>query len=78
MMCILCRHGTTHTGQTTLTLERGDLHLVVKNVPALICPACGEAYTDEDTAARLLALAQEMQNAGLEADVLVWGRFARD
>jgi len=64
-------------GQTTVTLEHGDLHLVVTSVPALICPACGEAYTDEDTATRLLALAEEMQNAGLEADVRVYEASGR-
>ncbi len=73
MICILCKQAATNPGQTTVTLEQGDLHLVVTNVPALICPSCGEAYTDEDTATQLLALAEEMQSAGLEADVIVYG-----
>ena len=73
MICILCKQGKTYPGRTRVTLERHDLHLVVKNVPALICPTCGEAYTDEETASQLLALAEDMQNAGLEADVLVYG-----
>jgi YgiT-type zinc finger domain-containing protein len=73
MICILCKQGTARSGQTTVTLERQDLHLVVKNVPALICPICGEAYTDEETAAQLLALAEDMRSAGLEADVIVYG-----
>jgi YgiT-type zinc finger domain-containing protein len=70
MICILCKQGKTCPGRTRVILERHDLHLVVKNVPALVCPTCGEAYTDEETASRLLALAEDMQNAGLEADVL--------
>jgi len=70
MICILCKKDHPRPGLTTVTLDRGDLHLVVRNVPALVCPTCGETYTDEETASRLLAMAEEMQEAGLEADVL--------
>ncbi len=77
MICILCKQSRALPGQTTATLERGDLRLVVTSVPALICPTCGETYTDEDTATRLLTLADEMQNAGLEADVRVYEASGR-
>lgn len=69
MICILCKQAETRPGQTSVTLEHGDIRLVVTGVPALICPTCGEAYTDEETANSLLAMAAEMQNAGLEADI---------
>ncbi len=41
------------------------MRLVVNNIPAQICPSCGEAYVDEDIASQLLRIAQEMSAAGL-------------
>ncbi len=69
MKCVICRQAETQPGVTTVTLERGRLTLVVKNVPAQICPNCGEAYTDESTAAHLLATAEQMAAAGALVDV---------
>lgn len=34
MKCVICKHGETQVGTTTVTLERGGLTLVVKAVPA--------------------------------------------
>jgi YgiT-type zinc finger domain-containing protein len=72
MICILCKQAETRPGHTSVTLEHADVRLVVTDVPALICPDCGEAYADEETATCLLAMAADMQSAGLEADVKVY------
>lgn len=48
MKCVICKHGETRPGMTTVTLERGGATLVVKGVPARICGNCGEAYVDGD------------------------------
>ena len=69
MKCLMCKQAEPRPGFTTVTLERGELSLVLKNVPALVCPQCGEAYTDEATAARLLETALEMESEGLQAEV---------
>ena len=69
MKCIICKQGDTRPGRTSVTFERDGLTLVVENVPARICPKCGEAYTDETTAAHLLAAAQQMDRSGLWVDV---------
>jgi YgiT-type zinc finger domain-containing protein len=69
MRCVICKQAETRPGKTTVTLERGRLTLVVKNVPAQTCPNCGAAYTDEATAARLLATAEQMADAGALVDV---------
>jgi hypothetical protein len=42
----------------------------VEDVPAQVCPSCGEAYTDESTATRLLAAAERMAESGALVDVL--------
>ena len=54
MGCVICRHCETEPGHTTVTLERGRAVLVFRNVPAQVCPNCGEAYLSEDVTARLL------------------------
>lgn len=64
----MCKQSELHQGRTTITLERDELSLVLKNVPALVCAQCGEAYADEATAARLLQTALEMEAAGIQMD----------
>ncbi len=73
MVCIICREAETRPGKTTVTLKRGKLTLVVKNVPAQVCPNCGEAYTDESTAVRLLSTAEQMAASGVLVDVRQYG-----
>jgi len=44
MKCVVCRHGETHEGRTTVTLEKDGGALVIRKVPAEVCENCGEAY----------------------------------
>lgn len=69
MTCVICKHGQTQAGQTTVTLERGGTTLVYKGVPARVCDNCGEAYVDEAVASRLLAEAQRDAQADAELKV---------
>ena len=69
MKCIICKHAETRPGRTTVTFERDGLTLVVENVPAQVCPGCGEAYADETAAVRLLASAGQMAGSGRWVDV---------
>jgi YgiT-type zinc finger domain-containing protein len=69
MKCFLCNQAETVAGTTSVLLERGSLSLTINNVPARICPNCGEAYTDEAVAATLLQQADETAKAGTKVDV---------
>ena len=69
MRCVICKQAETEFGTTTVTLERDGLTLVVKNVPAQVCPNCGEAYVEEKTAADLLKTAEQMARAGAQVDI---------
>ncbi len=51
MKCVVCKHGETRPGTTTVTLTRGETTLVVKGVPACVCSNCGEEYVDDATTA---------------------------
>ncbi|WIG57897.1 MAG: hypothetical protein OJF49_000642 [Ktedonobacterales bacterium] len=69
MRCVICKQGETAPGTTTITLERDGMTLVIKNVPARVCDNCGEAYIEEDTAARLLDLVNDSARAGVQVDI---------
>jgi YgiT-type zinc finger domain-containing protein len=47
MKCTICKSGDLQTGRATVTLERGGQTLIVKSVPADVCPNCGKEYVDE-------------------------------
>ena len=69
MKCVICKHGETRPGTATVTLERDNLTLVVKAVPALVCENCGEEYVDEQTTVRLLRTAEEAAQASVQVDI---------
>jgi YgiT-type zinc finger domain-containing protein len=69
MICVICRQAETGPGKTTITLTRGKLTFVVRDVPARVCPNCGEAYIDETAAAQLLTTAEQLARAGTQVDV---------
>ena len=69
MKCVICKHGETEPGVTTVTLTRGNTTVVFRGVPAQICDNCGEEYVDEETTARLLAIAEEAVRSGVQVDV---------
>ena len=70
MICLLCRQAESVDGVTSVLFERGEMKLTVKNVPARVCPNCGEAYVEEDVAVQLLRGAEEMTAAGEMDDVI--------
>lgn len=69
MTCLLCKHGQTQSGHTTMTLERDGATVVVKRVPALVCDTCGEAYLEEEVVERLFHDADEAVARGAEVEV---------
>lgn len=68
MICLICRQAEIVGGFTSVTLERGEMRLVVNNVPAYLCPSCGEAYVDEEVTIQLLQDAEEMSKVGVLED----------
>jgi len=64
-----CKHADTEPGKTTVTLERNGATLVFKDVPAEVCPNCGEDYVDEVVTRALLQSAEDMVASGAQVDV---------
>jgi YgiT-type zinc finger domain-containing protein len=69
MKCVVCKHGETQPGYTTVTLERNGGALVVRRVPAELCGNCGEAYVSAEVTRSLLESASQTLRLGVELDV---------
>lgn len=69
MKCLLCNQAETIPGKTSVLLERGHLSLTINNVPARICPKCGEVYAEERVTENLLRQAEKMAKAGGKVEV---------
>ncbi len=68
MKCVICHQAETVPGLTSVLLERGEMSLTVTDVPARVCPNCGEAYADETVAANLLRQAERMEREGMKVE----------
>jgi YgiT-type zinc finger domain-containing protein len=70
MNCVLCRHGETSPGLVTVTLQRGETTVIVKQAPAEVCENCGEYYLAEDVAALVMEKAEAAVLSGAEVQIL--------
>ena len=73
MKCVFCKLGETHTGQTTVTLHRGQSSIIIKDVPAQICDNCGEYYLSDEISEQVMSLAENAIKHNAEVEIL---RFA--
>ena len=73
MKCVICKHGETATGKVTVTLQRGEATVIVKDVPADVCENCGEYFLSEEVTQKLMERADEAAKKGTEVEIL---RFA--
>lgn len=69
MTCVVCKTGKVVPGKTSLTIERGKMTLVLKEIPARVCSKCSEAYFDEETTRRIEAIADQVERAGIRVAV---------
>lgn len=73
MKCLFCKEGTTHSGQVSVSLQRGAATLIFKEVPADVCENCGEYYLSETITEKVLSRANQAVKSGAEVEIL---RFA--
>ena len=69
MNCIICRQAELIDGFTSIPFERDEFRLLMRNVPAQVCPNCGEAIVDEDVAAEVLKKTEDVFEQGLQDEV---------
>ncbi|RKY22932.1 MAG: hypothetical protein DRP62_06925 [Planctomycetota bacterium] len=70
MKCVICKQGQTHSGMTSVILERGKTTVVIKDVPAEVCENCGEYYLSEEVTEKVQELAEQAVRHGVEIEVL--------
>ncbi len=73
MKCVICKSDETREGQTTVTLQRGQATIIIKDVPAQICENCGEYYLSEKISEQILTMAKNSIKQNTEVEIL---RFA--
>jgi YgiT-type zinc finger domain-containing protein len=69
MRCIVCKHGETEPGVTTLSVDRGGHVIVIRSVPAEVCSTCGEEYLSAEVMKTLEAEVEQAERAGIEVAV---------
>ncbi len=65
MNCIVCKNGTTTKGKVTVSVDKNDMVVVIRDVPAQVCTNCGEEYIDARTMKDLEKLVQSAKDAGM-------------
>ena len=73
MNCLICKHGETHAGNVTVTLQRDETTVIIKDVPGEVCENCGEYYLSETVTGQVLEIAEEAAERHAEIEVI---RFA--
>jgi YgiT-type zinc finger domain-containing protein len=66
---MICKHGETVEGFTTVTLEKNGATIVFQQVPALVCDNCGEKYVKGEISSALLQQAREIMANGVKVDI---------
>jgi len=70
MECVICKNGAMKDGHVTVTLQRGESVIVIKNVPALVCENCGEYKLSEATTVKVMQIASDSATRQVEIEVL--------
>lgn len=69
MKCVVCKQADTRQGVATITLRRAGARFVVTDVPAQVCPICGEEYVDATVTAEILRSTESHARAGAQVDI---------
>jgi YgiT-type zinc finger domain-containing protein len=69
MKCFLCPEGETLLASTTITIERDQCTVIIKDVPAEVCTICGEAYLSEETTEQVTKIVDDAVKPGAEVEI---------
>lgn len=70
MKCLDCKHGVPVKGKTTVSFDRNNCTVVIKEVPALVCPVCGAYYLEEDITEKVYQLGKTAIKNGAEVEII--------
>ena len=67
MTCPTCGSGSLGSGVTVFAADVDGTLVVVRNVPASVCDACGEAYVDDGVSEELETTINDARGRGTES-----------
>ena len=70
MKCGLCKNGETKPGRVTVSLNRGETVIVIKDVPADVCVNCGEYFLTSQVTNDILLKAEKAASEGVEVEII--------
>jgi YgiT-type zinc finger domain-containing protein len=70
MKCVICKNGETRPGTTTVTLQRKETTIIIKDVSAEICDNCGEYYLSEEITEKVMMRAEAAVRNGAEVEII--------
>ena len=70
MKCTLCKNGETNPGKVTVTMNRGNSVIVIKEVPAEICNNCNDYFLSSEVTNSVLSIAEDAVEKGIEVEIL--------
>jgi YgiT-type zinc finger domain-containing protein len=68
--CGLCKEGETQFGRVTVTLQRGDTIVIIKQAPADICDNCGKHYLSREVTSQVLQKGENAVKKRAEVEIL--------
>jgi YgiT-type zinc finger domain-containing protein len=70
MKCPDCKYGIPEKGKVTVSFDKDNCTVVIKEVPAMVCPVCGAYYLDETITQKVLDLGSAVAKKGSEVEVI--------
>ena len=70
MRCLDCKHGIPVKGNATVTFDKNNCTIVIKDVPALVCPVCGAYYLNETITEKVLEAGNAAIKNGAEVEII--------
>jgi YgiT-type zinc finger domain-containing protein len=71
-----CGEGVLHAGFTEITSKVDGVDVVIKNVPALVCDKCDEAYITPEVSHKIDKIMEEFYSGKLRSKPLVVSEVA--
>ena len=77
MKCLICKVGETEPGRASIYFEDGGKGILVEDVPAHVCNACGEARLDAAVAENVRHSAEAAWDSGLRIEAIQYAAIGQ-
>jgi YgiT-type zinc finger domain-containing protein len=67
--CLLCK-ADYEKAYTTFTYDSGEMIIVIRKVPALVCSQCGEEWIDDKTSDKIEQIINEAKSRNSQVEIL--------